>query len=66
MNGAAPKLNATGKAGVASNSASDPSYTIPNHDYLKEMYKAVYDQGILNVGRVSNYGNTRDNSNYKD
>jgi hypothetical protein len=52
-------LNATGKAGVASNSASDPSYTIPNHDYMKEMYKAVYDQGILNVGRVSNYGNTR-------
>lgn len=52
-------LNATGKAGVASNSASDPSYTIPNHDYLKEMYKAIYDQGILNVGRVSNYGNTK-------
>ncbi|NIT37305.1 MAG: T9SS type A sorting domain-containing protein [candidate division Zixibacteria bacterium] len=52
-------LNATGKAGVASNSASDPSYTIPNHDYMKEMYKAIYDQGILNVGRVSNYGNTR-------
>jgi hypothetical protein len=52
-------LNATGKAGIASNSASDPSYTIPNHDYMKEMYKAVYDQGILNVGRVSNYGNTR-------
>jgi hypothetical protein len=52
-------LNATGKAGVASNSASDPSYTIPNHDYMKEMYKAVYDQAILNIGRVSNYGNTR-------
>jgi hypothetical protein len=52
-------LNATGKAGVASNSASDPSYTIPNHDYLKEMYKAVYDQAILNCGLVSNYGNTR-------
>jgi len=52
-------LNATGKAGVASNSASDPSYTTPNHDYMKEMYKAIYDQGILNVGRVSNYGNTR-------
>jgi hypothetical protein len=52
-------LNSTGKAGIASNSASDPSYTIPNHDYLKEMYKAVYDQGILNCGRVSNYGNTR-------
>jgi len=52
-------LNAANKGGVASNSASDPSYTIPNHDYMKEMYKAVYDQGILNVGRVSNYGNTR-------
>ena len=52
-------LNATGKAGVASNGASDPSFTIPNHDYMKEMYKAIYDQGILNVGRVSNYGNVR-------
>jgi hypothetical protein len=52
-------LNATGKAGIASNSASDPSYTIPNHDYIKEMYKAIYDQGIMNAGRVSNYGNTR-------
>ncbi|MEE8640877.1 MAG: C25 family cysteine peptidase, partial [bacterium] len=52
-------LNATGKAGVASNSASDPSYTIPNHDYLKEMYKDIYDQGILNCGLVSNYGNTK-------
>ncbi len=52
-------LNATGKAGVACNSASDPSYTVPNHDYMKEMYKAIYDQGILNIGRVSNYGNTR-------
>jgi len=52
-------LNATGKAGVASNSASDPSYTVPNHDYMKEMYKAIYDKGILNCGLVSNYGNTR-------
>lgn len=52
-------LNATGKAGVASNSASDPSYTIPNHDYMKEMYKAIYDKGILNCGRVTNYGNVR-------
>jgi hypothetical protein len=52
-------LNGAGKAGVASNSASDPSYTIPNHDYMKEMYKAVYDKGILNCGRVTNYGNVR-------
>jgi hypothetical protein len=50
-------LNATGKAGVASDGASDPSYTTPNHDYMKEMYKAIYDQGILNCGLVSNYGN---------
>jgi PKD repeat protein len=42
---------------VAVNGAIIPSYTIPNHDYDKEMYKAVFDQNITNIGYVTNYAN---------
>jgi hypothetical protein len=44
-------------AAVAINGAIIPSYTIPNHDYDKEMYKAVYHVGIYNIGYVTNYAN---------
>ncbi|MFP4470585.1 MAG: C25 family cysteine peptidase, partial [Bacteroidales bacterium] len=44
-------------ASVAVNGAIIPSYTIPNHDYDKEMYKAVYDEGITNIGYVTNFAN---------
>lgn len=44
-------------ASVAVNGAIIPSYTIPNHDYDKEMYKAVFNQGISNIGYVTNYAN---------
>ncbi len=44
-------------ASVAVNGAIIPSYTIPNHDYDKEMYKAVYDENITNVGYVTNFAN---------
>ncbi len=44
-------------ASVAINGAIIPSYTIPNHDYDKEMYKAVFNEGIYNIGYVSNYAN---------
>ncbi len=44
-------------AAVAANSAIIPSYTIPNHDYDKEMYKAVFNEGIYNIGYVTNYAN---------
>jgi hypothetical protein len=44
-------------AAVAINSAIIPSYTIPNHDYDKEMYKAVYDEGINNIGYATNFAN---------
>jgi len=44
-------------ATVAINGAIIPSYTIPNHDYDKEMYKAVFNEGILNIGYVTNYAN---------
>ncbi|MCD4735445.1 MAG: hypothetical protein K8R53_05345, partial [Bacteroidales bacterium] len=44
-------------ASVAVNGAIIPSYTIPNHDYDKEMYKAVFDEGIYNIGYVTNFAN---------
>jgi PKD repeat protein len=44
-------------ASVAANSAIIPSYTIPNHDYDKEMYKAVFEEGIYNIGYVTNFAN---------
>ncbi len=44
-------------ASVAVNSAIIPSYTIPNHDYDKEMYKAVFEEGIYNIGYVTNFAN---------
>ncbi len=44
-------------ASVAVNGAIIPSYTIPNHDYDKEMYKAVFEEGIYNIGYVTNFAN---------
>ena len=44
-------------AAVAINGAIIPSYTIPNHDYDKEMYKAVFEEGIFNIGYVTNFAN---------
>jgi len=44
-------------AAVAANGAIIPSYTIPNHDYDKEMYKAVFNEGIYNIGYVTNFAN---------
>ena len=44
-------------AAVATNGAIIPSYTIPNHDYDKEMYKAVFEEGIYNIGYVTNFAN---------
>ena len=42
---------------VAINGAIVPSYTIPNHDYDKEFYKAIYHLAILPIGYASNYAN---------
>ncbi len=44
-------------ASVAINGAIIPSYTVPNHDYDKEMYKAVFEEGISNIGYVTNFAN---------
>lgn len=53
------ELNSDDKAGLAGNGASIDSYTYPNHDYFKEWFKAIYDQGIYHAGLSSNYANTR-------
>ena len=45
------------EAAIAINGAINPSYTIPNHDYDKESYKAIFDQGITNIGYITNYAN---------
>ncbi len=44
-------------ASVAVNGAIIPSYTIPNHDYDKDMYKAIFDENITNIGYITNYAN---------
>ena len=42
---------------VAANGAIIDSYTVPNHDYDKEMYKALFDEGIYNIGYITNFAN---------
>jgi hypothetical protein len=44
-------------AAIAVHGAIVPSYTIPNHDYDKEFYKGVYNEGIWNIGYASNFAN---------
>jgi len=34
--------------------ATQPSYTIPNHDYMKQIYLGLYDSGNYNVGETLN------------
>jgi len=34
--------------------ANNPSYTTPNHTYMKEIYKNLYNEGIYNVGEAIN------------
>jgi len=46
-------------AAVAYLSASDPSYTLPNHDYDKQLYAAVFDEGINAIGDASNESSVR-------
>ncbi|HZK06571.1 MAG TPA: C25 family cysteine peptidase [Bacteroidales bacterium] len=44
-------------ASVAVHGAIIPSYTIPNHDYDKEMYKAIFHENITNIGYITNFAN---------
>ncbi len=44
-----------GQYGAVGNlAATDPSYTVENHTFDKEIYKAVYDQGVRNIMDVIN------------
>ena len=36
--------------------AYDPSYTIPNHDHIKQIYIALYDTGLFRIGEALNAG----------
>lgn len=41
--------------GVSGNlSANDPSYTVPNHDYMKQIYLKLYNEAFYNVGEAIN------------
>ncbi|UCD63007.1 MAG: hypothetical protein JSW34_09635, partial [Candidatus Zixiibacteriota bacterium] len=46
-------------AAVAYLGASDPSYTTPNHDYDKQLYSAIFHEGINAVGDASNIASVR-------
>ncbi len=39
--------------------ATRHSYTTPNHTYDKQLYNAIFDLGILNIGNASNYAISR-------
>ncbi|KPK70276.1 hypothetical protein AMJ82_03445, partial [candidate division TA06 bacterium SM23_40] len=38
-------------------SAVQPSYTIPNHDFDKQLYQGIYDLGIWTIGYAENHAN---------
>ncbi|UCG61661.1 MAG: T9SS type A sorting domain-containing protein [Candidatus Zixiibacteriota bacterium] len=44
---------------VALLGATDESYTDPNHDYDKQLYKCVFDEGINAIGDASNEASVR-------
>ncbi len=50
---------ASGEGGAVGNiGASRPSYTVENHDFDKEMFKAIFDDGITRFGDAVNVGKT--------
>ena len=46
-------------AAVGYLSATEPSYTTPNHMFDQELFQASGNQDIYNIGWISNYANTR-------
>ncbi len=46
-------------AAVAFLGASSPSYTTPNHDYDKQLYAVIFDEGINALGDASNEASVR-------
>ena len=51
-------------AATAVLSAINPSYTDPNHVYDKELYNAVFDDGVNNIGYASNAASVIVNSQF--
>lgn len=50
---------ASGEGGAVGNiGASRPSYTVENHDFDKEMFKAIFDDGVTRFGDAVNVGKT--------
>ena len=43
---------------VATLGASEPSYTVPNHDFDKFLFNATGNHEIYNIGLISNYANS--------
>jgi hypothetical protein len=41
-------------AAVAFLGATRPSYTTPNHTYDKQLFSAVFDEGLISIGNASN------------
>lgn len=46
-------------AAVAILAATDPSYTYPNHDYDKQLYITVFDEGVNAIADASNEASVR-------
>ncbi len=46
-------------AAVAYLGATDPSYTYPNHDYDKQIYITIFDEGINAIGDATNEATVR-------
>ncbi|UCG61032.1 MAG: T9SS type A sorting domain-containing protein [Candidatus Zixiibacteriota bacterium] len=46
-------------AAVAYLGATDPSYTYPNHDYDKQIYAAIFDEGVNAIGDATNESTVR-------
>jgi hypothetical protein len=42
---------------VCNIAASDPSYTIPNHDFDRQLYNALYDESIHDMGGILTFAN---------
>jgi len=47
-------MDADGGA-VAALGATDPSYTIPNHDFDKKLYEAIFSVGLTDIGGALDY-----------
>lgn len=52
------------EAAVAFLGASEPSYTVANHEFDKQLFDAIGNEGVYSIGWVSNYANVKLIENY--